>query len=167
MAVGETGLDYHYENAPRAAQRRAFDAHLALAARFDLPVVVHSRSADEDTAAAIRAHAGAVRGVLHCFAGGRDLFDAGVEAGWWVSFSGLVTFPSYGQRELAGEVPRDRLLIEADSPYLAPVPHRGRTNEPAFVTHVAEAVARAIGTSASAVAADTTRNALAFYALTP
>lgn len=167
VAVGETGLDYHYENAPRAEQRRAFDAHLALAARLDLPVVVHSRSADEDTAAAIRAHAGALRGVLHCFAGGRDLFDAGVEAGWWVSFSGLVTFPGYGQLDLAAAVPADRFLIETDSPYLAPVPHRGRTNEPAFVPHVAEAIARARGASVATVAADTTRNALAFYALTP
>jgi TatD DNase family protein len=165
VAVGETGLDYHYDNAPRADQRRSFDAHLALAAERGLPVVVHSRSADDDTAAAIRACEGAVRGVLHCFAGDRALFDAGVRAGWWVSFSGLLTFPSFVQRDLAGETPADRLLIESDSPYLAPVPHRGKTNEPAYVVHVAEAVAAVTGESQAEVAERTTRNALAFYGL--
>jgi TatD DNase family protein len=165
VAVGETGLDYHYDNSDRGAQRRAFDAHLALAAEHDLPVVVHSRSADDDTAAAIRACEGSVRGVLHCFAGGPGLFETGVRAGWWVSFSGLLTFPSYDRRDLALEAPPDRLLIETDSPYLAPVPHRGRTNEPAYVIHVAAAVAALTGETAAAVAERTTRNALAFYDL--
>lgn len=165
VALGETGLDYHYDNAPRDVQRRAVGRHLELAAEVDLPLVVHSRSADADTVAVIREAAGSVRGVLHCFAGGPALFEAALDAGWYISFSGLVTFPGFDVAELAAAVPSDRLLIETDSPYLAPVPKRGRRNEPAFVEYVADAVARLRGESAESVAQATTRNACAFYRL--
>lgn len=163
VAVGETGLDYYYDNAPRAAQRSAFEAQLDLAAASGKPVVVHSREADDDTIAMLRAAGSQVRGVLHCFAGSPALFDTGVELGWYVSFSGLLTFPSYGTKELAARVPPDRLLIETDAPYLAPVPHRGKRNEPAHVVEVARAVAALTGEPVEAVAARTARNARAFY----
>jgi TatD DNase family protein len=106
-----------------------------------------------------------VVGVLHCFAGGSPLFDVAVERGWYVSFSGLITFPSYGTRELVAATPADRLLIETDAPYLAPVPHRGRRNEPAYVVEVARAVAELREVMVEAVAAMTTRNARVFYGL--
>lgn len=165
VAIGETGLDYYYDNAPRDAQRAAFEAHLALAAETGKPVVVHSREADADTIAMIREAGPAVRGVLHCFAGGRGLFDAGVEAGWYVSFSGLLTFRSYATPDLAAATPADRLLVETDAPYLAPVPHRGKRNEPAFVADVARAVAAVRGEAFEEVAGRTARNARAFYGL--
>ncbi len=165
VAVGETGLDYYYDNAPRRVQRESFERHLELAAETGKPVVVHSRDADEDTMAMIRAAEGAVTGVLHCFAGGRGLFDAGVEAGWYVSFSGLITFNSYETGDLVAATPADRLLVETDSPYLAPVPHRGGRNEPAYVVEVARKAAELRGESLEDVAALTTRNALTFYQL--
>lgn len=163
VAVGETGLDYHYDNAPREAQRSSFEAHLELAASTGKPVVVHSRDSDEDMIAMIRAAGSDVRGVLHCFAGTPALFDAGVDLGWYISFSGLLTFPSYATGDLATKVPADRLLIETDAPYLAPVPHRGKRNEPAHVLEVARAVAARTGESVGEVAARTTANARAFY----
>ncbi len=165
VAVGETGLDYYYDNAPRDTQRAAFERQLALAADTGKPVVVHSREADEDTIAMIRAAEGSVTGVLHCFAGGTPLFDAGLEAGWYISFSGLITFGSYGTKDLVAATPADRLLVETDAPYLAPVPHRGRRNEPAWVVDVARAAAELRGESLEAVAEITTRNALTFYGL--
>lgn len=164
VAVGETGLDYHYENAPRAAQRAAFESQLALAAELGLPAVVHSRDADEDTAEMLEAHPGA-RGVLHCFAGGQELLERGLAAGWSVSFSGLVTFPGFHGRELVPRVPADRLLVETDSPYLAPVPRRGRRNEPANVAHVAAEVASLRREELADVAAITWANARRFYGL--
>ncbi len=165
VAIGETGLDYYYENAPRDAQRRSFLRHIELAGRLGLPVIVHSRSADADTAAVLRDVGRSVRGVLHCFDGGRDLLDAGLDAGWYISFSGLVTFKNYEGAELVRAVPADRLLIETDSPYLAPVPKRGRRNEPALVRHVAEGVARLRGESFEEIAAVTASNASCFYDL--
>lgn len=164
VAVGETGLDYHYDNAPREAQRESFRAHLRIAAERALPVVVHSREADADTAALIREHAGTVRGVLHCFTGGPALMEAGLEAGWHVSFSGIVTFvPSLADRVRG--VPEDRLLIETDSPYLAPVPRRGGRNEPAFLPHTCRRVAEIRGVPPAEVAGLSVRNARAFYRL--
>ncbi|HEY8469266.1 MAG TPA: TatD family hydrolase [Longimicrobiales bacterium] len=165
VALGETGLDYHYDHSPRDAQRRAFERHVRLARDLGLPLVVHSRDADADTAAVVRQAGREVRGVLHCFAGGAELLDAGLEAGWYISFSGLVTFKGYSGAELVRAVPADRLLVETDSPYLAPVPRRGRRNEPAFVRHVVEAVAALRGEPVDAVADATTRNARAFYRL--
>ena len=165
VAVGETGLDYYYDNSPRQEQRRSFERHLDLAARTGKPVVVHSREADEDTIALIRDAADDVTGVLHCFAGDRPLLEAGLEAGWYVSFSGLVTFGSYQTPELVALPPADRLLVETDSPYLAPVPHRGKRNEPAFVVDVTRAVAELRGSSPEVVAEQTRRNAIHFYNL--
>lgn len=165
VALGETGLDYHYDNAPRDAQRRAFVRHLELGAALDMPVVVHTRSADDDTAAVLRDAGRSVRGVLHCFTGGKELLETALDIGWYVSFSGVVTFKNYDGEALVRAVPADRLLIETDSPYLAPVPMRGRRNEPAFVRHVAEGIARLRGESFEAVAEQTSRNASRFYGL--
>lgn len=165
VAVGETGLDYYYDNSPRPVQREAFERHLDLSAETGKPVVVHSRESDEDMIAMIRAFGGSVAGVLHCFAGTPALFEAGVEAGWYISFSGLVTFNSYATPELVAATPRNRLLIETDSPYLAPVPHRGKRNEPAHLVAVAHRVAELLGEPLDSVAEQTTRNALTFYQL--
>lgn len=165
VAVGETGLDYHYDHSPRDVQRRLFDAHLALGAETGLPVVVHAREADADIAAALRNAPSGVRGVLHCFTGGDAAFAEAMARGWWVSFSGIATFRSFAVADLLREVPADRLLVETDAPYLAPVPHRGRRNEPAFVRRVAEGVAGHLGETLEALAARTTANALRFYGL--
>ena len=163
-AIGETGLDYHYDNAPRDAQRRSFARHMELAAEADLPVVVHSREAVADTAAVIRDCAGRVTGVLHCFTGPAELLALAMEAGWYVSFTGIATFKSF-DTALARDVPRDRYMIETDAPYLAPVPKRGRRNEPAFVPHVAAALARIRGEALEQVAADSWSNTARFYGL--
>jgi TatD DNase family protein len=165
VALGETGLDFHYDRSPRREQTESFEAHLDLAARTGLPVVVHSRSADAETAELIRRHAGRVGGVLHCFSGGAALLRAGLDAGWYVSFSGIVTFRSWADAELVRRVPADRLLIETDSPYLAPVPRRGRRNEPALVAHTCAAVAEIRGEAVEAVAEATCGNARALYAI--
>ncbi|MGH7505531.1 MAG: TatD family hydrolase [Longimicrobiales bacterium] len=166
VAVGETGLDYHYDNAPRDVQRKLLDWHLALAERTGRPVVVHSREAEDDTAAAIR-NATGVRGVLHCFTGSGSLLDRALEAGWYVSFAGLITFRNYGGAEQLRRVPDDRLLLETDSPYLAPVPRRGRRNEPAFVADTCAAAALLRGVDTNELGRLTTANALRFYGLDP
>jgi TatD DNase family protein len=165
VALGETGLDYHYDHARRPVQRRLFDLHLALGAECGLPVVVHAREADDDVASALRAAPGAKRGVLHCFTGGARTFEEALARGWHVSFSGIASFRTFAVADLLREVPADRLLVETDSPYLAPVPFRGKRNEPAFVPHVAAAVAAHLGESVEAVAARTTANARSFYGL--
>ena len=166
VAVGETGLDYFYDNAPRAVQRRAFERHIELAAEVGMPVIVHTREADEDTIAVLReAGAAGVRGVLHCFTGGAALLDAAVEEGWHLSFAGIVTFRNYADADLVRAVPADRILIETDSPYLAPVPRRGKRNEPAYVRHVAEAVAEIRGEPFEEFAERTTQNACDFYGI--
>ncbi len=162
-AVGECGLDFHYDHSPRDTQRSVFRAQLDLAAELGRPVVVHSREADADTSHMIREYKGRVTGVLHCFTGGSELLEVGLDAGWYVSFSGMVTFPRFDAHELLRTVPADRLLIETDSPYLAPIPHRGKRNEPSFVVRVAEAVAQLRGEPLEAVAAACADNARAFY----
>lgn len=162
VALGETGLDYHYDNASRSTQCANFRAHMELAVSTGLPVVVHTREADEDTRDVIRDFSGRARGVLHCFSGGEALLDAAVDAGWFVSFSGLVTFVP----EIAGRVervPADRLLIETDAPYLAPAPKRGRRNEPAFLVHTCRRVAELRGWTVDEAASLTRENARAFY----
>ena len=163
-AIGETGLDYYYDNAPRDAQRRSFARHMELASELDLPVVVHSREAVADTMAVIRESADRVTGVLHCFTGPADLLALALEAGWYISFTGIATFKSF-DAALARDVPRDRYMIETDAPYLAPVPKRGRRNEPAFVPHVAAALARIRGETLEQVAADCWANTGRFYGL--
>lgn len=164
VAIGETGLDYHYDHSPRRAQRTLFRDQLDLAAELGLPVVVHARKADADVAAAID-EASECAGVLHCFTGGALAFEAAMDAGWHVSLSGIASFKSFGAADLVREVPRDRLLIETDSPYLSPIPLRGRRNEPAHLVHVAAAVGRISGETLAELAARTTANAMRFYGI--
>lgn len=166
VAIGETGLDYYYDNSPRSIQRQALRKHIELADDLALPLIIHSREADEDIISVIRDVEGEVFGVLHCFDGESDLLDAGIEAGWMISFSGLITFKNYEKDALVRAVPPDQLLIETDSPYLAPMPNRGKRNEPAYVRHVAETVARIRGEPLEEVAQITLRNANRFYGLT-
>lgn len=162
VAVGECGLDYHYDNSPRAVQRAAFSAQIALAEETRRPVVVHTRDAEDDTRAAIGEARGAgVIGVLHCYTGTQSLAEFAIAAGWYVSFSGIVTFKKWADDDLIRMVPRDRLLVESDSPYLAPVPYRGKRNEPAWVAHTLRKVATVRGEDTrelgSATAANTRR----------
>ena len=164
-AIGECGLDFHYDHSPRDVQRAVFRAQLKLAAELGRPVIVHAREADADTAHLIREFRGRVTGVLHCFSGGSELLEVGLDAGWYVSFAGMVTFSRYDGRELLRAVPADRLLVETDSPYLAPTPHRGKRNEPAFVVRVAEAVAQLRGEPLEEVAHATTATARALYGI--
>jgi TatD DNase family protein len=140
VAVGEIGLDYHYDQAPRAVQRLAFEAQLAIAADCGKPAVIHAREADEDVAAILDDHP-QVSVILHSFSSGMGLLRAGLVYRHYVSFSGMVTFKNWRLDEAIRETPLDRLLVETDGPYLAPVPHRGKRNEPAFVRHVAERIA--------------------------
>lgn len=166
VAVGECGLDYHYNNSPRTAQRRAFAEQLVLARETGKPVVVHTREAAADTAAMItEAAAAGVRGVLHCFTGPLDLGETALAAGWHLSFSGIVTFPRFTDEDLLRLAPDDRVLVESDSPYLAPVPHRGRRNEPAWVTFTIARLARARGVEPAAMATLTAGNARRFFGL--
>ena len=162
VAVGETGLDYHYEHSPRDAQRRAFEAHLGIAAELGKPVVVHARDADDDMAALLRA---AARGpvILHSFSSGTPVFEAGMDVGAYFSFSGMITFKNWTLGDRVTACPPDRLLIETDAPYLAPVPHRGARNEPAFVREVAAALARARGETVEAVGSRTAANAVRVF----
>src|SRR5205807_456645 len=159
VAVGETGLDYHYDHSPREAQRRAFAAQLALGAELGMPVIVHAREADDDVAALLKAAGDRVPIILHSFAGSRAVFEAGMEVGAYFSFSGMITFKSWRPAVGPAECPLDRLLVETDSPYLAPVPHRGRRNEPAFVREVALALALRLGQPGDALERRTTDNA--------
>jgi len=142
-AVGEIGLDYHYDFSPRDVQHAVFRAQVRLARELDLPVVIHTREADQDTIAILEDEGGGgVRGVLHCFTGDAALADAGLRLGFYISLAGILTFPKAAAlRDVARRVPLDRLLVETDSPFLAPVPFRGKRNEPAYVTHVVDAVA--------------------------
>lgn len=160
VAVGETGLDYHYDHAPRTAQREAFEAQLGLGAETGKPVVVHARAADADMAAMLRASGAAGPTViLHSFASGSEVWEAGMEIGAYFSFSGMITFKSWRDPLPVTACPADRLLVETDAPYLAPVPHRGRRNEPAFVRMVAERAAALRHEPADLVAGRTTHNA--------
>lgn len=140
VAAGEVGLDYHYDHSPRDRQHAAFEAQLALAAEARKPAVIHAREADEDVAAILTAHPG-VTAILHSFSSGPALLRAGLVLRHYVSFSGMVTFKNWRLDHAILETPLDRLLLETDGPYLAPVPHRGKRNEPAFVRHVAERIA--------------------------
>jgi TatD DNase family protein len=150
VAVGETGLDYFRDYAPHDAQRRLFDEELAIAQELGKPVVIHTRAADDDTRARLVAHDGTV--ILHCFSS-PPLFDAALEHDWYVSFAGNVTYKNaYDLRDCARRVPSERLLVETDSPYLAPQAVRGRRNEPAFVAHTYDFLAELRGEDVRAVA---------------
>jgi TatD DNase family protein len=161
--VGETGLDWFRDYAPRDDQRRVFAAQLELASELGKPVVIHTRSAEEDTLAQLAAFEGPV--ILHCFSS-PPLLDPALERGWYVSFAGNVTYPKAPElREAAARVPRERILAETDSPYLAPQPVRGRRNEPAHVVHTVAALAAARGEDAAELAAQIDANATAAFAL--
>jgi len=163
VAVGETGLDYHHDLAPRAAQRLLFDRQLELASAAGLPVVVHTRDAEEDTADALAAFSGTV--VLHCFSS-PDLLGTAIERGYFVSFAGNVTYPkAVALREAAAAVPAGRILAETDSPYLSPQPLRGKRNEPANVLHTLAVLAEARGDEIAALERQIDRNATAAFAL--
>jgi TatD DNase family protein len=164
VAIGEIGLDYHYDFSPRDVQRQVFEAQVALAVELDRPVVIHTREATDDTFDVLKATGGGnVRGVFHCFTGDVAMARRALDIGFYLSLSGIVTFPRAEElRRVAAMVPADRLLIETDAPYLAPVPYRGKRNEPAFVPRVAEVIATARGVDRAAIAEATTRNFAAF-----
>ena len=166
VAVGECGLDYHYDNVPRDLQRRAFALQLELAKRFARPVVVHTRDADDDTASMVReAGREGVLGVLHCFTGTVELAHTALDAGWYVSFSGIVTFKNWGGDAVIRAIPDNRILVESVAPYLAPVPHRGGRNESAWVALTAARVAGARGVDVAILAAQTTENARRLFGI--
>jgi TatD DNase family protein len=164
VAVGECGLDYHYDHSPRDQQRRAFAAQLAVARDAGKPVIVHTREAEADTAAMIQEAGGAgVVGVLHCFTGTHALAASALAAGWYLSFSGIITFKKWTDDALLRLVPDDRLLVESDAPYLAPVPHRGHRNEPAWVSFTVARLAAARGIDAATLGDQTAANAKRFF----
>jgi TatD DNase family protein len=166
VAVGECGLDYHYDDAPHERQREAFAAQLALAAERSRPVVVHTRDAEADTGSMLDSAAAAgVRGVLHCYTGSTALASRALDRGWYISFSGIVTFRNWTDLALLRLVPDDRLLVESDAPYLAPVPRRGKRNEPAWVVHTIERLAGVRGTDATTLGERCRENTLRFYSL--
>jgi TatD DNase family protein len=164
VAVGETGLDFHYDHSSRSDQHRAFEAQLALAAEAGKPAVIHAREADDEVAA-ILAHHPEVTAILHSFSSGMGLLRAGLVLRHYVSFSGMVTFKNWRLDDAILETPLDRLLLETDSPYLAPVPHRGKRNEPGFVRAVAERVAAVRGIPIDELIAATGKNAARVFGL--
>ena len=162
-AIGETGLDYYREGAPKPDQARAFTAQLELARELDKPVVIHTRAAEDDTLDLLATHADGLRVILHCFSM-PDRLDECLARGYWISFAGNVTFPKAPElREAAARVPADRLLVETDSPFLAPQPVRGKPNEPRHVVATARVVAEARGVDFATVEADVERNAAALF----
>lgn len=165
VAVGECGLEFHYDVGPKDRQLEVLHRQVGLAQGADLPLVIHSRDADAEMIQLLQALPPGVRGVLHCFTGGEALLEAGLQADWYVSFSGIITFKRFTDQDLVRRVPGDRILVETDAPYLAPVPFRGRRNEPAHVVHTARAAAAMRGEDEEEFAARVTRNARAFYRL--
>ena len=159
VAIGEIGLDYHYDFSPRDVQRRVFVEQLTLAARSRKPIVIHTREAWDDTLALIREHGLPFGGIMHCFTGGPTEARQALELGFYLSFGGIVTFPKADAvREAVALTPEDRLLIETDAPYLAPVPHRGKRNEPAFIVETVRRLAEARAVTPEHIAAVTTGN---------
>lgn len=161
IGIGETGLDYHYEHAPRAEQEKSFRVHIEAARELDLPVIVHSRDADEDTVAILadEMQKGEFRGIIHCFSTGKLLAEEAIKMGMGVSISGIITFKNaVDLQNIVKDLPLESLLVETDAPYLAPVPKRGKTNEPAFTRYTAEYLASLQGVSYDEVAKKTTEN---------
>lgn len=166
VAVGECGLDYHYDHSPRAAQIKAFSAQLELAWEVKRPVVVHSREAARDTGTMVtEAGSKGVAGVMHCFTGPVELARDALDAGWYISFAGVVTFKKWDQDDLIRLVPDDRFLVETDAPYLAPVPHRGKRNESGWIPLIIEKIAAARRQAPSDVAACSRANAARLFGL--
>ncbi|MES2291813.1 MAG: TatD family hydrolase [Pseudomonadota bacterium] len=161
VGIGETGLDYYYAHSPRAEQIANFRAHIAAARQSALPLIVHTRDADDDTIEVLEDEMGkgAFGGLIHCFTGTQRLADAALAMGFYISVSGIATFKNSGAlRDVIKTVPLDRLLVETDAPFLAPVPYRGKTNEPAFVVHTAKMLAELKGIGEAELAAATTEN---------
>jgi TatD DNase family protein len=170
VAIGEAGLDYHYDKSPRPAQAQGFRTHIAAARETGLPLVIHARNADDDIAAILDAESGkgAFPFILHCFSSGRRLAEVGVALGGYVSFSGILTFKgSQELRAIAADVPLDRLLVETDAPYLAPVPHRGKRNEPAYVADTARVLAEVVKVHPNEIAEVTTDNFFRLFSKMP
>lgn len=171
VGIGEAGLDYHYDRSPRERQKEVFRLHVRAARATGLPLVVHSRNADQDTLDLLAegsGEAGVLTGVIHCFSSTRLLARGALDLGFYISLSGIVTFKNATElRAIAAEIPADRLLVETDSPYLAPVPRRGRRNEPAYVVHTAACVAELRGEPAATLAARTTENFFRLFAKVP
>ncbi|MBV6488259.1 MAG: TatD family hydrolase [Pseudorhodoplanes sp.] len=170
VAIGEAGLDYHYDSSPRAAQEQGLRAHIAAARAAGLPLVIHSRDADDDMARILEEESarGAFPAVLHCFTGGPDLARRGVALGHYVSFSGILTFKkSDALRAIAAALPADRILVETDAPYLAPGPYRGKRNEPAYVVETAKVLAEVRGVSVEAIKRQTTDNFFRLFSKVP
>ncbi len=165
VGIGESGLDYYYDNSPRDAQAESFRKHIRACIETKLPLIVHARDADEDIAAILREEgAGAkMKGVMHCFSSGRGLAEAALDIGFYLSFSGIVTFKNATElQDIAKEAPSDRILVETDAPFLAPVPHRGKINNPGYVQHTGEFLANLRDVEVAKFAKQTTDN---FYAL--
>jgi TatD DNase family protein len=170
VALGEVGLDYHYDNSPRDAQERGFRTHIAAARETGLPLVIHSREADADTARILEEATGqgAFPAVLHCFTGGPDLARRAISLGLFISFSGILTFKnSTALRAIAAELPADRILVETDAPYLAPLPFRGKRNEPAYVVATAKVLAETRGVSFDEIARQTSENFFRLFSKVP
>jgi TatD DNase family protein len=165
VAIGEAGLDYHYDNSPRDAQEQGLRQHIAASRETGLPLVIHSRDADDDMARILKEETGkgAFPAVLHCFTGGRDLAFAAIEMNIYVSFTGILTFKnSQNLRDIAAALPAERVLVETDSPYLAPLPYRGKRNEPSYVVETAKMLAQTRAVSEDEISRQTTEN---FYRL--
>lgn len=146
IGIGESGLDYYYDNSPRECQATSFRKHIEACLETDLPLIVHSRDAEEDTVAILKEGGSKLRGVMHCFSSKPILAEKALELGFYISFSGIVTFKAAEElREVAKFVPLDRILVETDAPFLAPMPHRGKTNHPAYVAHTGEFLAELLG----------------------
>jgi TatD DNase family protein len=161
IGIGESGLDYFYDKAPRDRQQAGFRAHIRAARLSGLPLCIHARDADDDIAAILREEAaeGPFAFLLHCFSSGRGLAEAALDLGGYISFSGILTFPKSQEiRDIARDVPKERLLVETDAPYLAPVPYRGKRNEPGYVAHTARVLGEVHGMGPDEIAALTTEN---------
>jgi TatD DNase family protein len=170
VAIGEAGLDYHYDNSPRDAQEQSFRAHIAAARETGLPLVIHAREADADVARILRdeTEKGAFPAVLHCFTGGRELAFTGIELGLYVSFTGILTYKKTDElRAIARDLPADRVLVETDAPYLAPGKFRGKRCEPAYVTETAKVLAEVRGVSEAEIARQTTENFFRLFSKVP
>ena len=166
VAIGECGLDYHYDNSPRNIQREIFAKQIQLAHQRALPLVIHTRDAWDDTFDILDLEGIPSKTVFHCFTGGPEEAEAGLQRGAYLSFSGIITFPSAPElREAAALAPADRYMVETDAPYLAPVPKRGKQNHPSWVTFVGEGVAAARGVEVETVAAESWSTASDFYGL--
>jgi TatD DNase family protein len=170
VAIGEAGLDYHYDNSPRDLQEQSFRRHIAAARQAQLPLVIHSRDCDADMARILQDEMGkgAFPAVLHCFTGGRELAFSAVDLGLYISFTGILTFKrSDALRGIAADLPADRFLVETDAPYLAPLPHRGKRNEPAYVIETAKVLAEMRGVSLDSIARQTTDNFFRLFSKVP